>query len=854
MKYSFSVIFTFILQASLFSQGFERLLPMPSTNTSLSYNSYDFYPSLGGIITANNSQSPSDTVKMYAFDSIGNIRWVKSYRPMPEGLDISKFSTAILDNGHYIVAGSAMNNGTGSYTGAYTCIIRELDSVGNTLNTRLTPLNIFWSKESIEVYPLRNGSSQYYLTSRSDSTIYTSTPYQLESTLRFEKVSTGGIVNWTKSYVCTDTILVDPTMIYRSCVTKEGGLASCYKAPCVVSGSLGVLEKMDSSGNTIFIKDLQPIMNFAPDSFSITDVISCRDSSIIVIASRNFVFPSVRSYLLRFDVLGNLIDSMSTSVAISTAFEKLNGDMMVNYYVYIPSTGTFSVTGMIQYDYSLNYLNTFPLPFLENFYARIKMIPNNIGGAFFGFTRWSLTTMTKHLRIVNVDSSLNSYQNRICGNVNMDVNSNCVVDGMDYYLKDRMVIATDTVTNIPYYAFTNASGLYTASVPSGQFDVTQIANANAGVECPLVYNLSVAGSTTFSGIDFNDTLPGSMNDLSSTLYSDPIVPGFESTLSVIYSNDGAITQNAELQVVIDPFLNFVSSSIVPTSTSGDTLFYSLIAFPPDSANIIDIVVSADSTLVLGTAYSFKSFIFNTTIDFDPTNNNDTLNGLVIGSFDPNDKSINQPYFINGTEELTYKIRFQNTGTYFARKVVLTDSLSSYLDYSTLKFIDGSAPYSASLRTDGTLIISFDDIFLPDSNTNEPGSHGYFVYSIKPKSSFAIGQIIKNRAKIYFDYNAPIITNTTFNKKGSPVASIQEIEKNLFRLFPNPSDDVINIYFGKDTNVILTLYDVLGKIIFSTRSKGLTASLSVSVLDNGVYFIKVENEKGQTGVEKFVVSH
>ena len=98
MKYSFSIIFTFILQVSLFSQGFERLLPMPSTSTSLANNSYDFHPILGGIITANNSQSPSDTVKMYAFDSIGNIRWVKSYRPMPEGLDISKFSTAILIN------------------------------------------------------------------------------------------------------------------------------------------------------------------------------------------------------------------------------------------------------------------------------------------------------------------------------------------------------------------------------------------------------------------------------------------------------------------------------------------------------------------------------------------------------------------------------------------------------------------------------------------------------------------------------------------------------------------------------------------------------------------------------------
>ncbi len=851
------LLFAFLLffSGSLFSQGFERLLPMPFTSTSLPYNSYDFDSKLGGIITANNSWAPTDTVKMYVFDSIGNIRWVKSYRPMPEGLDISHFSTAILDNGHYVICGKAMGNGTGSFSGSYTGIIRELDSAGNTLNTRLTPLDIYWDKESIEVYSLRNGNSEYYVTSRSDSSIYTTSPPTEESTLKFQKVSTGGVINWTKTYVCADTVLTDLTMVYRSAVTKEQGLAVCYMATCLVPGSLAILEKLDSAGNTLFVKDLQPIVNFAVDSFAISDVISCRDSSIIVIASRTLAFPLVRSYILRFDIMGNLIDSMSSVAPLSTAFEKTNGDLMVNYYIYVPATGAFSASGMIQYDHALNYVNTFPVPFLENSYSRIKMIPNDIGGAFFGFTRWSLTTTAKHLRIVNVDSSLNAYPFRITGNINMDINSNCIADGSDYDLKDRLIVVTDTVTNIPYYAFTNSAGGYTASMPSGQFDVNQIPQANAGVECPLVYSLSIGSSSITGGINFNDTLPGSMNDLRSILYSDPIVPGFESTVSVVYRNDGAITQNAELKVIIDPLVNFVSASITPTTVSGDTLFYSLIAFPPDSVNIIDIIVSADSTVVLGTSYSFISSINNTTADFNSSNNNDTLNGLVIGSFDPNDKSVNQPYYIKGTEELTYKIRFQNTGTYFARKVVLTDSLSSYLDYSTLKFIDGSAPYSASLRPDGMLMISFNDIYLPDSSSNEPGSHGYFVYSVTPKASLAAGQIIKNRAKIYFDYNAPIITNTTFNKKGSPVASIEEAKaENSLSLYPNPSNSFVRVEFEKETNALITLNDVLGKTIFETEFRGNEISIPVSALDNGIYFLKAISDMGKPQVVKFIVNH
>lgn len=850
----FSGLFFFTINLSLFSQGFERLLPMPSTSTSLANNSYDFDPILGGIITANNSQSPSDTVKMYAFDSIGNIRWVKSFRPMPEGLDISKFSSAILDNGNYIICGPAISNGTGTFMG-YTQIVRELDNNGNTFNTRLLPIEVAWDNENIEVYPLRNGSSEYYLTSRSDSMNYSTTPIQVHSKLTFEKASSGGITIWTKSHTCIDTMFADPTIIYGSAVTKEGGLVACFKAPCLMSGSLVVLEKFDENGNTLFIKDLQPIINSTIGDFSINSVLSCKDSSIVVIASKNNgVFPSFLSYLLRFDQSGNLIDSVTNSSALfHSAFEKANGDILVNYYNYTP-TGTFSVSGMIRYDYGLNYLNTYPLPFLENFYSRIKMIPNNIGGAFFGFTRYSLTTTSKHLRIVNVDSVLNSYPAKINGSVNMDLNTNCFEDATDYRLKDRMIVATDTLTNIPYYAFTSTSGNYIAAVPSGQFDVTQIPQGNAGIECPLTYSLYLNDTSNVSGINFNDTLPGTMNDLKSTIYCDPIVPGFESTLSVIYRNDGAITQNAELKIIIDTALNYVSSSLTPTTISGDTLFFPLVAFSPDSANVIDIVVYADSTLVLGTSYKFISSLNNTTIDFAPSNNNDTLSGLVIGSFDPNDKSVNQPHYIYGNEELTYKIRFQNTGTYYARKVVLVDSLSQYLDYSSLKFIDASAAYTAQLRTDGTLIISFDDIFLPDSNTNEIGSHGYFVYSIKPKSTLALGQKIKNRAKIYFDYNSPIITNTTFNEKGNPLLSITEKwDDYSLLLYPNPASEYVTLNFGKVAKASVIINDVLGKSVLKTFLFGSTLTIPISSLESGIYFLKIEEENGRKEIVKFIIA-
>lgn len=57
---------------------------------------------------------------------------------------------------------------------------------------------------------------------------------------------------------------------------------------------------------------------------------------------------------------------------------------------------------------------------------------------------------------------------------------------------------------------------------------------------------------------------------------------------------------------------------------------------------------------------------------------------------------------------------------------------------------------------------FSNINLQDSNHNEPLSHGYLLYSIKPVAGLLPYQKIKNSASIYFDFEAPVLTNTTEN--------------------------------------------------------------------------------------------
>jgi hypothetical protein len=142
---------------------------------------------------------------------------------------------------------------------------------------------------------------------------------------------------------------------------------------------------------------------------------------------------------------------------------------------------------------------------------------------------------------------------------------------------------------------------------------------------------------------------------------------------------------------------------------------------------------------------------------------------IIDSFDPNDKAVRpggvtERHYTPTRSRLDYLVRFQNTGTDVAYKVVVVDTLSEHLDVSTLQVGAVSHPYQVKVSGKGrpVLTFSFNNILLPDSNANEPKSHGYIQFSITPKANLPEKTQIENFADIFFDYNEPVRTNTTFN--------------------------------------------------------------------------------------------
>ena len=110
--------------------------------------------------------------------------------------------------------------------------------------------------------------------------------------------------------------------------------------------------------------------------------------------------------------------------------------------------------------------------------------------------------------------------------------------------------------------------------------------------------------------------------------------------------------------------------------------------------------------------------------------------------------------------LTYTIHFQNTGTDTAFTVRLEAPISTRHQLLTLDMLSSSDPFEFKINSDREGIWTFNSILLPDSNINEPASHGFVKFRIKSNPGLTAIQDLELLADIYFDFNTPIRTNTS----------------------------------------------------------------------------------------------
>gem|GEM_PF-1236889 len=235
---------------------------------------------------------------------------------------------------------------------------------------------------------------------------------------------------------------------------------------------------------------------------------------------------------------------------------------------------------------------------------------------------------------------------------------------------------------------------------------------------------------------------------------------------------------------------------------------------------------------------------------------------IIGSYDPNDKlvtptGVGESNDIYEGDELTYKIRFQNTGNDTAFTVVLVDTLDvEHLNISTLEVLNSSHPYALAIEDAQILTFTFNNILLVDSTKNEPESHGFVTFKIDQNINNEIGDVIENKADIYFDYNEAIVTPRIFNTLAEPEKAADyifipftvdiELENtnHLFaKVYPNPATDVFYIELPNEVtrqypNLQLEIYNIEGQSLLKYPLNKTHESITVSDLNSGIYYYRM----------------
>ncbi len=298
----------------------------------------------------------------------------------------------------------------------------------------------------------------------------------------------------------------------------------------------------------------------------------------------------------------------------------------------------------------------------------------------------------------------------------------------------------------------------------------------------------------------------------------------------------------------------------PSSINGNVYTWNLPPLPFTQDYYVSINIMTPANAVLGDTVTFISSVMPSNPDFYMNNNMDTLKDIIVGAYDPNDKTCKQGAFytvdqMKNKEALEYVIRFQNTGTFPASYVRIEDTLSTLLDWSTFQVVNASHPMNYNLSGKGVVHFVYDSIQLPGMAQNEPESHGFVKYTILPKSSLAIGNVINNTAHIYFDFNTPIVTNTTSTMYTHPSLVLAnddvlplEDYKNHILIYPNPANTSFTIHFNQvlsNPTSTLHLFDMQGKKVLQAHMGKEINTIYCGDLPIGFYFGVIYDKRGNT---------
>ena len=440
----------------------------------------------------------------------------------------------------------------------------------------------------------------------------------------------------------------------------------------------------------------------------------------------------------------------------------------------------------------------------------------------------------------------------VSGIVFHDKNGNCLLDSGETRLSNYPVKIDDEMM-----VYTNQLGAYAAHLDQNLHTLVVYSYQHWRGSCDSI-KTSVGGSNTH---DFavKSALDGF--DLSVDIANTAMRRGFKNEVLLILENKGTTpAKDFKLSLSFSGKHQPVSSLPAWTSQNETNYFWQIDSLAINQKRVITLADSVHLDAELDSELQVTASTSNAAEDLNPEDNLYTFSAPVVGAVDPNDM-LSWPdgwgaeRYITANQEITYKIRFQNVGNYYAENVQVTNQLSAYLDIATFQMVAASHNYEMSIQ-DGLLTWDFKGIKLPDSTNNEPESHGYIIYKIKPHEATLDNARIYNSAAITFDFEKPIITNQVFHT----VRNAASTSENSVFVFPNPVTDNSTVLLLDDYGQVPSGENILhyelmnsqGTLMASEEVNKPQMMLKKGVLPTGMYIIRLTGESRLTRTSRIFV--
>lgn len=209
-------------------------------------------------------------------------------------------------------------------------------------------------------------------------------------------------------------------------------------------------------------------------------------------------------------------------------------------------------------------------------------------------------------------------------------------------------------------------------------------------------------------------------------------------------------------------------------------------------------------------------------------------------------------FIEPNTDIEYLIRFQNTGTDDLVDMAVRDTLSQFLDATSVRAIASSHPYIFEINGEGVVTFKFANINL---TANESG---FVKFKISQVPDLALGTVIANTSAIHFGFNSTISTNTVFHTINENFIDVKtewvSIPNLAVNVYPNPSRDVVHFEVkGYDFETIeLKLFDMRGSVIHTATSPNELFTFHGNDVPAGVYAFSLSSGGALLSTGKLII--